>query len=185
MLRTALMELTAEYGYEAVTVSAITARALVHRTTFYRYYEDKDDLLLRGMAELYDELVADAPDAPAIGDGASTRLPSALTVALSFVARNERFFRRMFGEDGDPRFQAKIRDYHRSIIGDRIRLALRASGRSDAASDEARVGLLIGSAAGAFDGVVSAWLAERCEASVDAVAEQCLSAIGAAIEAFR
>ena len=45
-LKSALMELVAEKGYDAITIQEITDRANVGRTTFYLHYESKDDLLL-------------------------------------------------------------------------------------------------------------------------------------------
>ncbi|MBZ0287036.1 MAG: TetR/AcrR family transcriptional regulator [Anaerolineae bacterium] len=57
LLRDALMELIVEKGYEDISVQDITDRANVARTTFYLHYKDKDELLLTGMAQMYDELV--------------------------------------------------------------------------------------------------------------------------------
>ena len=57
LLRDALMELIVEKGYEDISVQDITDRANVARTTFYLHYKDKDELLLNGMAQMYDELV--------------------------------------------------------------------------------------------------------------------------------
>ncbi len=51
------MELIVEKGYEDISVQDITDRANVARTTFYLHYKDKDELLLNGMAQMYDELV--------------------------------------------------------------------------------------------------------------------------------
>ena len=45
-LKSALMQLVAEKGYDAITIQEITDRANVGRTTFYLHYESKDDLLL-------------------------------------------------------------------------------------------------------------------------------------------
>ena len=47
-LRDALVELTLEKGYAAVTVGDIADRADVGRTTFYAHFTDKEDLLLGG-----------------------------------------------------------------------------------------------------------------------------------------
>jgi AcrR family transcriptional regulator len=44
-LETAFIQLVAEKGYEAVTVSDITERANVGRTTFYRHFQGKEDIL--------------------------------------------------------------------------------------------------------------------------------------------
>jgi AcrR family transcriptional regulator len=44
-LAQALIQLSGEQGYEAVTIQEITARAGINYRTFFRHYESKDDLL--------------------------------------------------------------------------------------------------------------------------------------------
>jgi len=51
-IRNALIELMLEKPYEKITIQEIINRANVGRATFYNHYQDKDDLLLRGVAEL-------------------------------------------------------------------------------------------------------------------------------------
>src|SRR3954468_20213808 len=51
----ALMALLTEHDFESITVTDICERAMVHRTTFYKHYEDKNGLLFHG---LHDELNA-------------------------------------------------------------------------------------------------------------------------------
>lgn len=50
-LKTALLELINEVGYEAVTVELLTERADVARSTFYAHYSAKEDLLFSGFDE--------------------------------------------------------------------------------------------------------------------------------------
>jgi len=49
-LRNALVTLMLEKSYEKITIQEIIDRANVGRATFYNHYQDKDDLLLRGIA---------------------------------------------------------------------------------------------------------------------------------------
>jgi AcrR family transcriptional regulator len=51
-LRSALIELILEQGYEAITIQDIIDRANVGRSTFYAHYMDKQQLLLANLAEL-------------------------------------------------------------------------------------------------------------------------------------
>lgn len=51
LLRSALVSLILEKGYERVTVQDILDRADIGRSTFYAHYRDKDDLLLSGVEE--------------------------------------------------------------------------------------------------------------------------------------
>lgn len=52
LIQDALVSLIAEKGYEKVTIQDIIDRANVGRSTFYAHYRDKEDLLLRGVAEI-------------------------------------------------------------------------------------------------------------------------------------
>ena len=56
-LRTALLELTKEKGYDSISIEEITERANVGRATFYLHYKDKEDLLLEQYSEMADEKV--------------------------------------------------------------------------------------------------------------------------------
>ncbi|MEI6777081.1 MAG: TetR/AcrR family transcriptional regulator [Chloroflexales bacterium] len=51
-LRSALISLIMERGYEAITIQEIIDRANVGRSTFYAHYLDKHQLLLANLAEL-------------------------------------------------------------------------------------------------------------------------------------
>src|SRR5690348_6972782 len=58
----ALIALMSERDFESITVTDICERAMVHRTTFYKHYEDKYGLLYHGIQDqlnaLFDEVEA-------------------------------------------------------------------------------------------------------------------------------
>jgi len=56
LLQQALIEGTVEKGFAALTVRDITRRAMVNRSTFYRHYLDKYDLLEQHLNEIYEVL---------------------------------------------------------------------------------------------------------------------------------
>ncbi|MBZ0301758.1 MAG: TetR/AcrR family transcriptional regulator [Anaerolineae bacterium] len=56
LLRSALIQLVDEKGYDAVTIQDITERANLGRTTFYLHYESKDDLMLDHHADFASQL---------------------------------------------------------------------------------------------------------------------------------
>src|SRR5437762_13476242 len=68
LLAKALIALTLEKGYEAVTIRDITERADVGYATFFRHYHSKDELLLEVsevvMQELTDRLFATSASDP-------------------------------------------------------------------------------------------------------------------------
>jgi AcrR family transcriptional regulator len=56
LLQQALIEGTVEKGFASLTVRDITERAMVNRSTFYRHYLDKYDLLEQHINEIYEVL---------------------------------------------------------------------------------------------------------------------------------
>ena len=54
LLWATLVALIKKRGYAAISVQDITTHARVNRSTFYRHYEDKDDLFRQGCSDLYD-----------------------------------------------------------------------------------------------------------------------------------
>jgi AcrR family transcriptional regulator len=58
MLKEALFKLILEKGYDGVTVEDITQKADLGRTTFYLHYRDKEDLLLKSIDAIADDLLS-------------------------------------------------------------------------------------------------------------------------------
>ena len=52
MLRDAMIALAIQQGFDAVTVNDIVELAMVNRSTFYRHYQDKYDLVESYLDEL-------------------------------------------------------------------------------------------------------------------------------------
>jgi AcrR family transcriptional regulator len=66
LLRDSLLALILEQGYDAVTVEEITERADLGRTTFYLHYKDKEDLLMKSIEAISNELLAQISNTPPI-----------------------------------------------------------------------------------------------------------------------
>ena len=113
LLRDALMELIVEKKeYDAVSIQDITDRADVARTTFYLHYKDKDELLLTGMAEMYDELVNNHSEFEAKHQfgtqGADQHLD---TSDYDHVAQYAEFYRLMLSNKGSLTFMLGVLRY--------------------------------------------------------------------------
>ena len=69
LLRSALLSLIQEKGYDRITVQDILDRADVGRSTFYAHYRDKNELLLSGFEDIRSALSVerDAAEKPAGG----------------------------------------------------------------------------------------------------------------------
>ena len=55
-LRSALMELILEGGYDQITIRDLTERADIGYATFFRHYKNKDDLLTQNLASIMQEV---------------------------------------------------------------------------------------------------------------------------------
>lgn len=109
----ALIEITIQKGFAAVTVQDIVTRAGINRATFYRHYRDKFDLLDQFAEEVYT-----LPDhGPGGGrwrageDAAFEMTVAGLARLLEHIRGQAKFFRVMLGPNGDPAFAAKIGQY--------------------------------------------------------------------------
>ena len=77
----AAMSLFAEHGFEAVTVADIARRAEVGRTTFFRYFADKQEILFADGDRHREELLSAVRQALADTEPIGNSLPRALAVA--------------------------------------------------------------------------------------------------------
>jgi AcrR family transcriptional regulator len=108
LLQQALIELTVEKGFAAITVRDITKRAMVNRSTFYRHYLDKFDLLEQYMNELFGLTSEESFIAEKLGP-TSAEGPSGLVSLLKHVQKFADFYRVMLGTKGDPAFTERFR----------------------------------------------------------------------------
>jgi AcrR family transcriptional regulator len=137
----ALIVLMTEQAFESITVTDICERAMVHRTTFYKHYEDKYGLLFHGMQDqlnaLFDEVDASIDKSTIVKDE-SQILPH-LVILFEHILRHERFYRLMLCGDGVGKFYALFRKglaerflrrpqehFHRAEGHDSMRSALHA-----------------------------------------------------------
>jgi AcrR family transcriptional regulator len=111
LLQQALIDLTVEMGFAAVTVRDICERAMVNRSTFYRYYLDKYDLLDQYMDAIQAATTEAAAQAEKTWDFTSPGVPPGLLVLVKQVEANAAFYRIMLGTKGDPAFVERFRRF--------------------------------------------------------------------------
>ena len=109
-----LAEMSAR-AFEDITVTDICERAMVHRTTFYKHYEDKYALLEQGMRQMYDELVTEAQHAPPSAYSLEDPPPYFIRL-FEHVAERQRFYRLMLCGEGVARFQRLVKDYVAEVV---------------------------------------------------------------------
>ncbi len=112
LLKSALIELTIEKGFAAVTVQDIAERAMVNRATFYRHYLDKYDLLDQYMNEVYDLTAAQEEISVVSTQYADLdKPPAGLISLLEHVQQHADFYQVMLGKQGDASFMQNIQQH--------------------------------------------------------------------------
>src|SRR5260370_1213134 len=119
LLWEALMAELSERAFEEITVTDICERAMVHRTTFYKHYEDKYALLEQGMRQMYDALLAEGHKPPS--EFSVENPPPYFIRLFEHVAQHQQFYKLMLCGEGVARFQKLVKDYIAELAETRIR----------------------------------------------------------------
>jgi AcrR family transcriptional regulator len=108
LIQQAFLELTVEKGFSTITVQDIADRAMVNRSTFYRHYLDKYDLLDKYLDEVY----AMSSEDEAWTEKVRLKLddvPTGLLSILLHIRKNADFYRVMLSPKGDPYMVERMR----------------------------------------------------------------------------
>jgi len=164
-LRSALLELIKEKGFDAVSVEEITERANLGRATFYLHYKDKEDLLLDEFREIASnrvEILSEIPvsiwksnkDNLELADGRSAVMP--LLLVFEHAAQNAELYRILLRGDSSQRIGGQIRQ----IIADSMHAIFQTRMQSDpsTAPMEVPIELLASYFSGALMGSLNWWL---------------------------
>ncbi len=123
LLQDALVELTAERGFDAITVGDIAERAGVNRATFYRHYQDKYDLVERIFQEVIHGLAGDlGPPGNILSRTDPENPPERWIRFFEHFAGHAQLYRALLGRHGSSWFVAKLRDHVVDLIEERERL---------------------------------------------------------------
>lgn len=115
----AALELFSERGYDAVSVTDIAERAEVGRTTFFRYFGDKQEVLFADPDERTEQAAAAAPgQAGPIGSSMAAALKAARQLVVAYVERitadPDAYARHQRLINGQPELYARSLVKHRS-----------------------------------------------------------------------
>ncbi|GHF40668.1 AcrR family transcriptional regulator [Amycolatopsis bartoniae] len=164
-LEGALLELIEERDLSQISISDVTRRAAVNRSTFYEHYTDVHDLAAAAGTELFDELIAAAhvllPQQAADPAGALARV-------FGHVAAHARLYRALLDADGS----ARVINHLHQRIAIAIHVHLAGTDSPTHADDPAEIphdppaALL----AGALLGTIMDWLRRGCPGSPEDLA---------------
>jgi AcrR family transcriptional regulator len=105
LLREALIALTLERGWDAISVQDVCDRADVGRSTFYTHFADKEDVLVRGLDDLQEGLRQLGIAQPRAG-----ARPLYFTLALIEHAQGQwKFFRALIGKRSGQTAERRFR----------------------------------------------------------------------------
>jgi AcrR family transcriptional regulator len=149
------MELIAEKPFPVITVRDVCDKALVHRTTFYRHFEDKDDLLRRGIESMVDDLTGDSrrPAREILAELSPRRPPDQLVRMFVHAAAHERAYRAMLGHGENSSARRVIGEAFAGFLLPRIR-----SVAGEAAEPAVPAEIISQFAAGALMNLLEWWL---------------------------
>lgn len=139
LLREALLALIEERGFDAITVGEIASRAMVSRAAFYRYYQDKYDLVeqifeetMHALVNDFDPLRREMLRSPAPGPTSefwvklfeqvlqSESTPGPWGRLFEHVAEYERLYLALLDKKGSSWFGTKMRTYLAEVINERL-----------------------------------------------------------------
>lgn len=110
LLQKALIELTVEKGFAAVTIQDIAERAMVNRSTVYRHYPGGKYELLEQYAN---EVTSYRIDEPSDQSTQKWQDPPPILVnLLKHIQMFADFYRVMLGQNGDKAFTERFRKNH-------------------------------------------------------------------------
>lgn len=161
----ALMTLMTEREFESITVTDICERAMVHRTTFYKHYEDKYGLLYHGMHDQLTSLFASLNLPAEVKDYASG--VAHLVIMFEHVRAHEHFYRLMLCGDGVGKFFILWRKSLAEHLEQLFRHQLRWEEKRASVPVDLRAQLH----AGALVSVIAWWLDTDCRNTPDELAQ--------------
>jgi AcrR family transcriptional regulator len=109
LLWEALVTLMSEQDFASISVTNICERAMIHRTTFYKHFEDKCDLLIHSMEELHNSLKQEMLDIERTTPEGNNITRTALV--FEHIIKYEHFYRLMLCGDGVGKYHALLRRY--------------------------------------------------------------------------
>lgn len=123
LVQDALIELLNAQHFEKITVGDLAERAMINRSTFYRHYQDKYDLVEKIFEQAAQDLNT-TMGKPALGlDQIDVEhSPEPWIAFFEHFAAHARLYRSLLGKNGSSWFMTRIREYTFNVMEERERL---------------------------------------------------------------
>ena len=160
-LRSALLELMIERGYERLSVQQILDRAGVGRATFYLHYSNKEDLLRKSLDQLREHLIREWQAA----SKGKTQSKPPLGFSLAFfrhVDSHRRLYRAVVGRESGVIVDRQMR----RLLADLVKEALAQGSRE---RNGIRTEMAAQYVAGALMSIVTWWLDRNVKISPEEI----------------
>jgi len=152
MLWEALIALIQEKEYSEITIQDIADRANVNRVTFYLHYRDKQDLLVKSVEVIFNDL--NSKITPLTGENFRLDIPpQGLTMVYQYIADNAKFYRIILGENGIPFLIDRFRRYLAEIAIQRFQMLTTPQSQRPLPLE-----MVVQYAAGSMIGLINWWL---------------------------
>lgn len=156
----ALLELIGDRDLSQISVSDVTGRADVHRSTFYEHYTDVHDLAASACTEMFDQLLSATSALSVNGDsseGHSSEEGShpSLTAMFAHVAEHRALYEALLGADGSARVINHLLQRMTESIRPRLSAQLTDS---EGGTDDSAAAFV----SGALLGAIADWLHRGC-----------------------
>jgi AcrR family transcriptional regulator len=176
----ALLNLIVEKGYEDISVQDIVDRANVGRSTFYKHFLDKRELLLTGVEGLQNLLIQERP-AQEVSTSPRARLFGFSLLLFQHVQENLPFCRALLG----PHSGAIVEPRIQQILGGLVREELAAYAPADAVLT-LPLEVVVQYTVSAFLGLLRWWMEQPTPCAAEEIDRQfralAIPAISAALE---
>lgn len=156
MLLDAFYELIQEHDFDDITVQMILDRAQLSRGTFYRYYEDKYDLMNSFYRDHVDNLLAQV--------GETISLRDAMEAVFHHIEQNKRFYRRAVKTRGIDSFADFLEKYSYDFYASRLPTS------DDAAALDPETAIAIEMLCSCHIAALRKWVERDCPLSPEAMA---------------
>lgn len=164
LLRGALFSLIQEKGFETLSVQDIVDRANVGRMTFYRHFDNKEDLLVAGLDELRASLKERQREALSSGSSAEDRVFAFSRELFVHANEHREVFRVMVGGDSGALIQHLVHKLLIELLREDMK-AMRSPGNANSIPGETLVQFI----AGGLFGLLMWWLEGKMRLSVEEV----------------